>query len=125
MATATKPAPIVVQDAKDGNGPGASAPATPKTPRTPAATTTMWPAASSSAAAAAALAPTHPLAAELASLRQQLAQYRSAAHQASIDVQGVRLELELSKEEASGLRSTNGALQAEVDTLRWVQLCSS
>ncbi|WOO79476.1 uncharacterized protein LOC62_02G002998 [Vanrija pseudolonga] len=121
MATATKPAPIVVQDAKDVNGPSASVPATPKTPRTPAATTTTWPASSSSsstAAAAAALAPTHPLAAELASLRQQLAQYRSAAHQASIDVQGVRLELELSKEEAAGLRNTNGALQAEVDTLR-------
>jgi len=65
-----------------------------------------------------ALSPSHPLAAELTSLRQQISQYRAAAHQAAIDVQGVRLELELAREEAAGLRSTNAALKEEVETLR-------
>ncbi|BEI80161.1 hypothetical protein CcaverHIS002_0106900 [Cutaneotrichosporon cavernicola] len=64
------------------------------------------------------LPPTHPLAAELAALRQQVGQYRSAAHQASIAVQGVRLELELAREEATGLRAKNKALEGEVEVLR-------
>jgi hypothetical protein len=65
-----------------------------------------------------ALSPTHPLAAELTSLRQQISQYRAAAHKSAIDVQGVRLELELAKETATGLRTTNAALSHEVETLR-------
>jgi hypothetical protein len=54
----------------------------------------------------------------LRALRQQIGQYRAAAHQAGIDVQGVRLELELSREDAAALRSTNAALATEVETLR-------
>ncbi len=64
------------------------------------------------------LPPTHPLAAELAALRQQVAQYRAAAHQAGIAVQGVRLELDLAREEAAGLRAKNKALEGEVEVLR-------
>lgn len=70
------------------------------------------------------LPPAHPLAAELASLRQQVAQYRAAAHQAGISIQGVRLELELSREEVASLKSRNEALKEEVEVLRWVR-CGS
>ncbi|GMK54577.1 hypothetical protein CspeluHIS016_0111630 [Cutaneotrichosporon spelunceum] len=73
---------------------------------------------SSSSSSPSPLPPTHPLAAELAALRQQVAQYRAAAHQAGIAVQGVRLELELSREEAAGLRAKNKALESEAEVLR-------
>nr|XP_019000654.1 uncharacterized protein I203_06699 [Kwoniella mangroviensis CBS 8507]OCF64115.1 hypothetical protein I203_06699 [Kwoniella mangroviensis CBS 8507] len=62
----------------------------------------------------------HPLIAELTSLRQQLAQYQKAAHQASIHLQGVRLELALSKEKEERWTREKDVLEREVEVLRRV-----
>ncbi|WVW81005.1 hypothetical protein I302_102996 [Kwoniella bestiolae CBS 10118] len=61
---------------------------------------------------------THPLIAELTSLRQQLAAYQKAAHQASIQLQGVRLELALSKEKEERWGREKEGLEREVEVLR-------
>lgn len=71
------------------------------------------------------LPPSHPLLAELASLRQQLAQYQKSGHQSAIQLQGARLELSLAKEECSVLRETNTTLRSEVDVLRSVYVSVS
>lgn len=68
------------------------------------------------------LAPSHPLMAELASLRQQLAQYQKSGHQSAIQVQSARLELSLVKEECHVLRETNETLRSEVNVLRYVKV---
>ncbi|WWC65362.1 uncharacterized protein I303_107980 [Kwoniella dejecticola CBS 10117] len=60
----------------------------------------------------------HPLIAELTSLRQQLAQYQKAAHQASIQLQGVRLELTLAQEKESRWERERDGLKKEVEVLR-------
>ncbi|WWC92135.1 uncharacterized protein L201_007089 [Kwoniella dendrophila CBS 6074] len=60
----------------------------------------------------------HPLIAELTSLRQQLSQYQKAAHQASIQLQGARLELALSKENQENGEREKEVLKKEVDVLR-------
>ena len=67
---------------------------------------------------ASALAPSHPLMAELASLRQQLAQFQKSGHQSAIQLQGARLELNLAKEETQVLKETNETLRSEIDVLR-------
>ncbi|EIW69818.1 hypothetical protein TREMEDRAFT_12156, partial [Tremella mesenterica DSM 1558] len=64
------------------------------------------------------LPPTHPLILELTSLRQQLHQYQTSAHQTAIQLQGTRLELSLAKEESMGLRQTCEVLKREVEILR-------
>jgi hypothetical protein len=64
------------------------------------------------------LATSHPLMAELASLRQQLVQYQKSGHQSAIQLQGARLELSLAKEECHVLRETNDTLRSEVNVLR-------
>lgn len=64
------------------------------------------------------LPPTHPLSIEIQSLKQQINQYRQIAHQSFIEIQGVRLELELKKDEVTGLERKNEALKQEVETLR-------
>ncbi|EJT50787.1 hypothetical protein A1Q1_08045 [Trichosporon asahii var. asahii CBS 2479] len=64
------------------------------------------------------LPPTHPLSIEIQSLKQQISQYRQIAHQSYIEIQGVRLELELKKDEVTGLERKNEALKQEVETLR-------
>ena len=64
------------------------------------------------------LSPSHPLMAELASLRQQLAQFQKSGHQSAIQLQGARLELSLAKEESQVLRDTNETLRSEIDVLR-------
>ena len=68
--------------------------------------------------APATLTPAHPLMLELASLRQQLHQYQTTAHQASIQLQGSRLELSLVKEENAVLKKTCDTLRAESEVLR-------
>ncbi|WVF68027.1 hypothetical protein IAT40_002789 [Kwoniella sp. CBS 6097] len=60
----------------------------------------------------------HPLIAELTSLRQQLSAYQRASHQAAIQLQGARLELALSQEEGNQAKRENEGLKKEVDTLR-------
>lgn len=60
----------------------------------------------------------HPLIAELSSLRQQLHQYQRSAHQSAIQLQGARLELSLSKEEKGVLREQADNLRKEVQILR-------
>ncbi|WWC72452.1 uncharacterized protein I206_106414 [Kwoniella pini CBS 10737] len=60
----------------------------------------------------------HPLIAELTSLRQQLSQYQKAAHQASIQLQGVRLELTLSQEKEIRWERERDSLKKEVEILR-------
>jgi hypothetical protein len=62
----------------------------------------------------------HPLIAELTSLRQQLAQYQKSGHQSAIQLQGARLELNLAKEETAVLRETNDTLRSEITVLRYV-----
>lgn len=62
----------------------------------------------------------HPLIAELASLRQQLQQYQKSSHQSSIQLQGAKLELSLLKERYAALEATDATLRAEVDSLRSV-----
>ncbi|RXK41776.1 hypothetical protein M231_01011 [Tremella mesenterica] len=64
------------------------------------------------------LPPTHPLILELTSLRQQLHQYQTSAHQTAIQLQGTRLELSLAKEESMGLRQTCEVLKREIEVLR-------
>lgn len=68
------------------------------------------------------LASNHPLMAELASLRQQLAQFQKSGHQSAIQLQGARLEVSLAKEECQVLRETNETLRSEVDVLRYVSV---
>ncbi|WVQ85886.1 hypothetical protein IAT38_008054 [Cryptococcus sp. DSM 104549] len=60
----------------------------------------------------------HPLILELASLRQQLAQYQRAAHTTGIQLQGARLEAALSQEEAEGKGKINEGLRKEIEVLR-------
>ncbi|WRT70544.1 uncharacterized protein IL334_007542 [Kwoniella shivajii] len=60
----------------------------------------------------------HPLIAELTSLRQQLSQYQKAAHQASIQLQGIRLELALSREKEDKAHREKEGLKREVEVLR-------
>lgn len=62
----------------------------------------------------------HPLIAELSSLRAQLAQYQKVAHQASISLQGTRLELSLAHEEKTRLAGLVDSLRTELAVLRWV-----
>jgi chromosome segregation ATPase len=64
---------------------------------------------------------THPLVAELTSLRQQLAQYQKSGHQSAIQLQGARLELNFAKEESAVLRETNDTLRSEIDVLRYAK----
>lgn len=64
------------------------------------------------------LSPSHPLMAELASLRQQLAQFQKSGHQSAIQLQGARLELSLAKEESQVLKETNDTLRSELEVLR-------
>jgi len=64
------------------------------------------------------LPPSHPLIAELSSLRQQLQQYQKATHQSSIQLQGAKLELDLLKEKYGALEGTAATLRAEVEGLR-------
>ncbi|WVR08464.1 hypothetical protein IAU60_005519 [Kwoniella sp. DSM 27419] len=60
----------------------------------------------------------HPLISELVSLRQQLAAYQRAAHQAGISLQGARLELALSRGDAEKSRRQGAELKKEVELLR-------
>ncbi|OCF43652.1 hypothetical protein I317_02544 [Kwoniella heveanensis CBS 569] len=60
----------------------------------------------------------HPLIAELTSLRQQLSAYQRASHQAAIQLQGARLELALSQEEGTKTKREREVLKKEVDILR-------
>ena len=62
----------------------------------------------------------HPLIAELTSIRQQLAQYQKSGHQSGIQLQGARLECSLAKEETALLRETNDTLRSEITVLRYV-----
>jgi hypothetical protein len=64
------------------------------------------------------LSPSHPLIAELTSLRQQLAQYQKSGHHSAIQLQGAKLELNLAKEETAVLRETNETLRSEINVLR-------
>jgi hypothetical protein len=64
---------------------------------------------------------THPLVAELTSLRQQLAQYQKSGHQSAIQLQGARLELNFAKEESAVLRETNDTLRSEINVLRYAE----
>jgi hypothetical protein len=67
----------------------------------------------------------HPLIAELTSLRQQLAQYQKSGHQSAIQLQGARLESNLAKEECTHLREANDTLRSELQILRYVLNSSS
>jgi len=60
----------------------------------------------------------HPLIAELTSLRQQLAQYQKSGHQSAIQLQGAKLELNLAKDESTHLREANDTLRSELQILR-------
>ena len=60
----------------------------------------------------------HPLIAELTSLRQQLAQYQKSGHQSAIQLQGAKLELNLAKDETAHLREANDTLRSELQILR-------
>ena len=60
----------------------------------------------------------HPLIAELSSLRQQLQQYQKVNHQSGIQLQGAKLELNLLKDKYGALESTANNLRAEVESLR-------
>ncbi|WVQ95587.1 hypothetical protein IAU59_002684 [Kwoniella sp. CBS 9459] len=71
-----------------------------------------------SAPASPSLPTSHPLIAELTSLRQQLSAYQRASHQAAIQLQGARLELAISKEEGDKAKRESEGLKKEVDTLR-------
>jgi len=64
----------------------------------------------------------HPLIAELTSLRQQLAQYQKSGHQSAIQLQGARLEVNLAKEESTNLREANDTLRSELQILRYVSV---
>jgi hypothetical protein len=65
----------------------------------------------------------HPLIAELTSLRQQLSQYQKSGHQSAIQLQGAKLELNLAKDEQAHLREANETLRSELQILRYVVLC--
>ena len=60
----------------------------------------------------------HPLIAELTSLRQQLSQYQKSGHQSAIQLQGAKLELNLAKDEQAHLREANETLRSELQILR-------
>jgi hypothetical protein len=62
----------------------------------------------------------HPLIAELTSLRQQLSQYQKSGHQSAIQLQGAKLELNLAKDEQAHLREANESLRSELQILRYV-----
>ena len=66
----------------------------------------------------------HPLIAELSSLRQQLSQYQKSAHQASIQLQGAKLELSLLQERYASLENSEAYLRQEVESLRYVRFSS-
>jgi hypothetical protein len=61
---------------------------------------------------------THPLLLELTSIRAQLQHYQRASHQASIQLQGSKLETSLTKDQNASLLSQLSTLQAELEVLR-------
>ena len=76
------------------------------------------------AEAGSSLSQTHPLIAELASLRQQLVQYQKAAHQSASQLQASRREILSLQESNRYLKGKASALTAEVEELRYVRLFS-